>query len=119
MNVKETYYAVVGETDYVKLVPITWTVLRLMGVYFVVVGASAVIEDIGTAVSTWRLYVAEHHTGTLLDFFSMRLFADAAYTAAGLYLVFGGRWLIENVFLPAKADEASDGDDGVETNTDE
>lgn len=91
-----------SEADYTKLVPIIWTALRLLGVYVVIVGITALIEDLTTMVARWQFDTTEHHSNTVLDYISSTFFSDLFWTAAGLYLLFGGKWLIENVFLPAK-----------------
>ena len=96
-----------SEADYTKLVPFIWTALRLLGVYVLIVGVTAVIEDLTTMVARWQLDTAEYHSNTVLDYISSTFLSDVFWTAAGLYLLFGGKWLIENVFLPAKTDESN------------
>jgi hypothetical protein len=87
--------------EYTKLIPIISTALRLLGVYIVIVGGSTVVEDLAGIIRYWRLELTENPSSTLIDYlFSPRLLGDLAYLAGGLYLLFGGRWLIHKVFMP-------------------
>lgn len=95
-----------SESDYTKLVPIIWTALRLLGVYIVIVGISAIIEDFATMIARWQLDTAGYHSGIFIDYISPSFIGDVFYVAGGLYLLFGGKWLIENVFLPARATDS-------------
>jgi hypothetical protein len=89
--------------EYRKLVPIIWTVLRLMGVYFIVVGGSTLVEDLASAFFRW----SDSDDVLFHYILTPRLLGSAVYVAAGVYLVVGGRWLIEKVFLPAPFENAS------------
>jgi hypothetical protein len=99
--------------DYSKLVPAIWTALRFLGVYITIVASSATVENLATMFRIFRSDLADHSAGILLEYLSPKFFGDALYLAAGLYLIFGGGWLIENVFLPTKAAAP---DDEVDSN---
>lgn len=90
------------------LAPVIQAILRLLGVYFFVGGATSMIEDVAGAIMLWRHDVAEYGSGMMLDYmFPARFYGNFAYAAAGLYLLIGGRWVIENIFLPStRGDEA-------------
>ena len=101
------------EAEYTRLVPVIWIALRLLGVYMTIVGASVMTEDLVTMASmASALGVESEGTNFLMELTTPRFFGDAVYLASGLYLIFGGQWLIRNVFLPAR-DETADanGDD--------
>jgi hypothetical protein len=93
------------ESDYIKLVPVIWTALRLMGVWVFIIGVAATIDDVATMIAqqTENAYAPLGRSED--DPILPRLLGDVIWTLAGMYLLFGGRWLIENVFLPAKAPE--------------
>jgi hypothetical protein len=99
------------EADYTKLIPAIWTAIRLLGVYITILGASMVIEDF-VAIAA-GLGLDSEHSGLLWYRTRPKLFGDAVYLAAGLYLIFGGRWLVSNVFLSAseELDESNNDED--------
>lgn len=87
------------------LLPSIQIVLRLLGIYFFVVGASGMVQDIAGVIMLWREHVSEYGVGMLLDYlFPATFYGSLAYAVAGLYLMIGGRWVIENVFLPPRGD---------------
>ena len=95
-----------SEDAYTRLVPIIWTALRMLGLYMAIVGAGSITEHLAR--------IAGSDTTTAeLAYYRPRLLGDLVYSAGGLYLIFGGRWLIKNVFLSAK-DEADDADNEEE-----
>ncbi|WP_428308061.1 hypothetical protein [Lacipirellula sp.] len=92
------------------LLPIIQTSLRLLGVYIFIGGMTGVISDLAQVVATWQLAASEYDSRMLFDVpFPTTFYGDLFYALAGLYLMIGGRWLIENVFLPSKRLD----DDGV------
>ena len=89
------------------LVPIIQMVLRLIGIYFFVVGAASLAEDITRSVIEWKRY--GFSVGGLLSHIGFpRFWGSLVYFLAGLYLLVGGRWLIVNVFLPSSNSPADD-----------
>jgi hypothetical protein len=95
-----------SEADYTKLVPLIWTLLRLLGVYFFVVGMVATLEDSLEVFGRWREDIDRYGDRILLDYFFPQFWGSLIYLATGIYLLVGGRWLIDKVFLPAKAAES-------------
>lgn len=92
------------------LLPIIQAVLRLLGVYIFIGGMTGVISDLAQVVAAWQQAASEYGSRMLFDFpFPTTFYGDLFYALAGLYLMIGGRWLIENVFLPSKRLD----DDGV------
>jgi len=74
--------------------------LRLIGVMFVVQGIASLLFS----ATYWAMHKAVLHSEGIEstpDVYSTSNFMfGAAYLFSGLYLVLGGRWLIETVFLP-------------------
>jgi len=88
-------------------------VLRLIGVYFFVVGAASLAEDLSSAVVEWKHY--GFSVGGFLDHLGRpRFWGSLVYFLAGLYLLLGGRWLIVNVFLPSSDSPTTDNSDEPE-----
>ena len=85
-----------SDTDFARLIPLIQTLLRLLGVYLFVIGLAGVVEDFGEQVIRWR-------SGAVgVNYLLLpRFFGSVVYLAAGLYLLIGGRCLIETVFIPA------------------
>lgn len=101
------------ESKTFELVPIIQMVLRLMGVYFFVVGAASLAEDVSIAISDWRDF--GFSVGGLLDHFGRpRSWGSLVYFLAGVYLLVGGRWLIVNVFLPSPGLPNTDYDEVID-----
>lgn len=86
-----------------ELIAYVQAVLRLLGVYLFVIGASGVAEDLAGMVANWRRDIAVYGDAMLFGFivFPERCYGSLVYLFAGLYLMIGGQWLIRNVFLSA------------------
>ncbi len=86
------------ETD--KQVPLIWTALRILGVYFLICGVAATIEDGAEAIRRWRIDLYTPQEGMLLNYLHPRFWGSLIYVAAGAYLLMGGHWIVKNVFIP-------------------
>jgi len=78
-------------------VPIVQFSLRLLGVYIAVSGVATLVEDVFNIINVIETY------GPGLSSFSQfhaRFIGSCLYFGVGVYLIFGGRWFIEKVFLP-------------------
>lgn len=87
-----------------------WTLLRLLGVYLFVVGLAGGVEDFGEQIIQWS--IGSVGVNYLL---LPRFFGSVVYFIGGIYLLVGGRWLIDMVFLPASCETVRhDKDSSVE-----
>ncbi|MEQ8211105.1 MAG: hypothetical protein RH917_14860 [Lacipirellulaceae bacterium] len=87
-----------------KLLLQVQAVLRLLGVYFFVIGAAGVAEDFASMLRFWMQ--RDYYDGVMFDFLDLppRFYGSAVYLLAGLYLIIGGKWLILNVFSSRAAE---------------
>jgi hypothetical protein len=105
-----------NENNSDSLIPIAQMILRLMGVYFFIVGASYFAEKLSQAYLSWKRY--DFDTFFFDHLILSSLWGELVYIFAGIYLMVGGHWLINNVFLPSSHSKPSDVDTSTPLDTD-
>jgi len=83
-------------------VPIVQLALRLLGVYIFAAGVSNLIQNFGDLVF-WGSQIDD--ITAYLPNYGGAILGNVFYAGVGAYLMVGGRWLIETIFLPREFEQ--------------
>ncbi len=73
--------------------------LRILGLFLIVFGAARLLEMMCVAFYQMQILKIDFEPVMLLQ---QGVISSCSEFAAGLYLLFGGRWVIEKLFLPVR-----------------